>query len=209
MIIPIRYADSFYELDLPDKNLDGLIEPSNYEPLDLNTVLENNQLPNTLVSGSFRVLVVINDAFRSTPSHLILNTILPELEQNNQVKIIIATGLHEKPSEDEYKVLIGRHYERYKNSVYWSDSRDLNSFQTAGKWSDGGDIYLHKLFFWAERVIVIGSVEPHYFAGFTGGIKSIMPGLAYYKTTEYNHQKAIDINGQSGLGGIVGSRPAY
>lgn len=198
MIVPIRYADSVYELDLPDKNLAGLIEPSKPEPLDLDMALENNKLPDNLISGSFRILVIINDAFRGTPSYLILDKILPELEQNNQVKIIIATGLHERPSEEEFKNLIGKHYERHSNSVYWSDSKDFDSFQQAARWYDGGDIYLHKLFFWAEWVIVIGSVEPHYFAGFTGGIKSIMPGLAYYKTIEHNHQKAIDPNAQPG-----------
>ena len=45
---------------------------------------------------------------------------------------------------------------------------------------------------------LIGSVEPHYFAGFTGGIKSIIPGLAYYKTIEHNHQKAISEKSQPG-----------
>jgi lactate racemase len=199
MIVPLRYAGSSYGLELPEKNLDGIIEPSKPETVDYNQLIENNKLPDEILSGGFRILVVINDSFRSTPSHLILNNVLPKLDKNNDVRIIISTGLHCKPTDDEKKILVGEHYGRFSEAIFWSDSHDFGSFRLTGKWSDGGEVYLHELFFWAEKVIVIGSVEPHYFAGFTGGIKSLVPGLCYYKTIEHNHQKAINQNSQPGV----------
>ena len=199
MILPIKYSGSVLDLELPDKNLIDEIVPASAEPINLKTTLKQDRLPDNLLSGGLRILVIINDAFRSTPSYLILDEILPKIQENNEIRIIFATGLHECPTGNQKKALIGKHFERHKNSVFWSDSRDFGSFQSPGKWTDGGGIYLHRHFFWAEKVIIIGSVEPHYFAGFTGGIKSIAPGLCYYKTIEHNHQKAIDLRAQPGV----------
>ena len=198
MIVPLRYAGEEYKLELPEKNLVDIIEPEELPSLDEYNISEKCKLPESLISGSFRILVVINDSFRSTPSHLILDRILPELNQHNNVRIIVATGLHRRPSDAEYRTLVGENYETFRNRLFYSDSRDPESFDLAGSWTDGGQVYVHKLFAWAEIVIAIGSVEPHYFAGFTGGIKSIIPGLAYYKTIEHNHQKAISEKSQPG-----------
>ncbi len=199
MIIPLRYAGEEYRLDVPDKNLAGVIEPSKTKPRDIESEIEKNRLPERFHSGSLRILVVINDQYRSTPSHLILNRILPSLLERHEVRLMIATGLHDEPSIDEYASLIGDNFEKMDKKFAWSNSRDYISFQKVGLWPDGGEVFIHSYFFWADDVIVIGSVEPHYFAGFTGGIKSIVPGLSYYKTIRHNHKKAISEKCQPGI----------
>jgi len=130
--------------------------------------------------------------------HHRIDKILPLLDRKNDLKIIVATGLHDQPSETEYQKLVGKYYKTIKDKVYYSDSRDADSFRKIGEWPDGGEVYLHNLYFWADQVIVIGSVEPHYFAGFTGGIKSLIPGISYYETIEHNHRKAISEQCQPG-----------
>ncbi|HDS01319.1 MAG TPA: nickel-dependent lactate racemase [candidate division Zixibacteria bacterium] len=199
MKVPLRYADEEYELDVPDKNLAGVIEPSKTEPVDLEDAIEKNRLPERFNSGSLRILIIINDQYRSTPSHLILNRILPSLLDRHEVRIIVATGLHDEPAMEEYEKLIGENFEKMDRKFAWSNSRDYVSFRNVGFWPDGGEVYIHNYYFWADDVIIIGSVEPHYFAGFTGGIKSIVPGLSYYRTIEHNHNKAVSVKSQPGV----------
>jgi nickel-dependent lactate racemase len=198
MKIPLRYAGGAYELELPEENLAGVVEPGRPKPLDVKSALKENRLPDRLMSGSLRILIIINDAFRSTPSDLILDQILPQLLEKHEVQIMVATGLHPEPSFEEYRSLIGKYFEQFDGKFGWSNSRDFVSFRKAGEWPDGGDVYIHNHFFDADEVILIGSVEPHYFAGFTGGIKSILPGLGYYKSIEHNHAKAISDKSQPG-----------
>lgn len=198
MKIPLRYAGGVYELDLPERNLAGIIQPGRPRPLNVADALKENRLPDRFLSGSLRILIVINDAFRATPSYLILDQILPQLLDKHDLQIMVATGLHNEPSIDEYRSLIGKHFERFDHKFGWSNSRDFVSFRKVGKWKDGGEVYIHNHYFTADEIIIIGSVEPHYFAGFTGGIKSILPGLGYYKSIEHNHAKAISQKSQPG-----------
>ncbi len=199
MIVNVRYDGSEYELDIPEDNLADIIGPGEHEPVDIDKALQENKLPDRFLSGSFRILVVINDAYRSTPSAKILDRILPPLMEHNELKLIVATGLHREPTMDEYRSLIGENFEHLDKKFAWSNSQDYISFSKVGQWDDGGEVYIHSYFFWADDVIIIGSVEPHYFAGFTGGIKSIVPGLSYYKTIEHNHSKAISEKSQPAM----------
>ncbi|MBD3383169.1 MAG: nickel-dependent lactate racemase [candidate division Zixibacteria bacterium] len=198
MIYPLRYGRGRYRLEIPDHCGVDILKARSGQPLDLDSEIERNRLPENFFSGSFRLLIIVNDAFRATPSYELLDRILPELVDHHEVRIIIATGLHRQPTQSEYKSLIGKHYDTIKDQVYWSDSHDRDSFEKLGKWNDGGEVWVHKQFLWAENVLIVGSVEPHYFAGFTGGIKAVVPGLAYCKTIEHNHQKAISMSAQPG-----------
>ena len=198
MKIPLRYAGEEYELDVPDNNLADIVEPTKTEPVNLEDALEKNRLPERFFSGSLRILIIINDQYRATPSHLILDRILPSLLERHEVRIIVATGLHDEPSIEEYEKLIGENFVNMDKKFAWSNSRDYISFRNVGLWPDGSEVYIHNYYFWADDVIIIGSVEPHYFAGFTGGIKSIVPGLSYYKTIQHNHKKAISGKSQPG-----------
>jgi len=69
MIVPLKYAGDEYQLSLPDENLADIIEPDELPSLTDHTIADKCKLPDGLTSGSFRILVIINDAFRSTPSH--------------------------------------------------------------------------------------------------------------------------------------------
>jgi len=191
MIIPLRYADGYYDLNLPESALGEVLTPLAYPPLDLDKTLEGLCFPQDLHESNRRLLIVINDAFRCTPTDQILDRIIPRFKALERIRIIVATGLHPKPTHEEYRRLIGRHYPAFEQRVSYSDCRDRGSFELLGRWSDGAEVYIHRWFGWADKVLVIGSVEPHYFAGFTGGIKSLIPGLSFQTTISHNHQMAI------------------
>lgn len=144
--------------------------------------------------ASSKPLVVVNDAFRPTPTGQVLSQIkkwYPEFEAD----FVIACGNHPPPDKDD----LGSIFEGYRltdeTRVFIHDSRDLDSMIKVGE-SGGHPLYLNRLLFEYPAVIVIGSVEPHYFAGYTGGRKSLIPGLANLEANRNNHARAVSSEAQ-------------
>jgi nickel-dependent lactate racemase len=138
-----------------------------------------------------RLLVIINDATRPTPTSKILRYLLPVLSSHPDVKFLIATGVHRAPTEEEYRFIFGDTYEVFRRKVYAHDAQKDEDMTYLGKSKNGTEMYINKLVSEYGNVLVIGSVEPHYFAGYTGGRKSFLPGVASYKTIEMNHKLAL------------------
>jgi nickel-dependent lactate racemase len=105
-------------------------------------------------------------------------------------KILIATGSHRAPTEKEYDFIFGKRYADLKDYIHVHDARKSECF-SLGKTRHGNDLMLNSLVRDADAVIPIGSIEPHYFAGYTGGRKSFMPGVAGYDCITANHKLAI------------------
>jgi len=144
-----------------------------------------------------RLLVIINDATRPTPTAKILEYLLPVLASHPDVKFLIATGVHRAPTEEEYRFIFGETYEVFRRRTYAHDARNDNDMTYLGKSKNGTEMYINKLVSEYKNILVIGSVEPHYFAGYTGGRKSFLPGVASYKTIEMNHKLALSDNARS------------
>ena len=150
------------------------------------------------VKGSFEdfmklpgsVLVIVNDGTRPTPTRFILDAIGKDLEKAG-ASFLVATGSHRGPTEKEYSFIFGSWYEVFKDRVYVHDSKAMDDMDYYGKTSSGTELYLNKLVAQAGKVLVIGSVEPHYFAGYTGGRKAFLPGVAAYCSIEQNHKLAL------------------
>ena len=138
-----------------------------------------------------KLLVIINDATRPTPTSKILKYLLPVLSSHPDVKFLIATGVHRAPTEEEYRFIFGDTYEVFRRKVYVHDARKNDDMTYLGKSKNGTEMYINKLVSEYKNILVIGSVEPHYFAGYTGGRKSFLPGVASYKTIEMNHKLAL------------------
>jgi nickel-dependent lactate racemase len=138
-----------------------------------------------------RLLVIINDATRPTPTSKILKYLLPVLSSHPDVKFLIATGVHRAPTEEEYRFIFGDTYEVFRRKVYAHDARKNEDMTYLGKSKNGTEMYINKLVPEYKNILVIGSVEPHYFAGYTGGRKSFLPGVASFKTIEMNHKLAL------------------
>ncbi|MCG8636897.1 MAG: nickel-dependent lactate racemase [Desulfobacterales bacterium] len=142
------------------------------------------------LSDAKKVLVIVNDATRPTPTKKVLEFIFDDLEKTD-FNFIIATGAHRGPSEEEYIQIFGDYYEKVKNNIIVHDARKDEDQVLIGKSTNGTDMYVNKAGVEADKIIIISSVEPHYFAGYTGGRKSFLPGIAGYKTIEQNHKLAL------------------
>jgi nickel-dependent lactate racemase len=145
--------------------------------------------------GASSVLVIINDATRPPPTPSKLSALLPCFEKagisDANLMLLVATGAHRPVKEDELDQLLGPYKERLSPRLVSHEAKDEKSLARIGVTRNGTPILLNKLLFAYDRIVVTGSVEPHYFAGFTGGRKAFLPGIAGYETIVANHKLAV------------------
>ncbi len=143
----------------------------------------NSQSFDVFLADAGRVLVIVNDATRPTPTAKVLDTIFEPLSKTD-FRFIIATGVHRGPSEEEFVQIFGKYYPQIKDRIIVHDAKKDEDLVYLGDSTNGTPMYVNKAGVEADRIIIISSVEPHYFAGYTGGRKSFLPGIAGYKTVE-------------------------
>lgn len=137
-----------------------------------------------------QICIVVSDATRPVPSHLILEGLVEELNEygigDNQIMVLIATGLHRPSREEELKKILG---EKLKNRLKTVDhvATDQDSMKFLGLAADNTPIFINKHYCESDFKILTGYVEPHFFFGFAGGRKSIIPGIAGAVTIQANH----------------------
>ncbi|MBU2430644.1 MAG: nickel-dependent lactate racemase, partial [Proteobacteria bacterium] len=137
-----------------------------------------------------KMLIIVNDATRPTPTQKVLSFIFEDLK-HTEYHFIIATGAHRGPSEEEYLQIFGSFYEQVKKNIIVHDARKKEDMVFLGNSTNGTPMYVNKAYVQADKIIIISSVEPHYFAGYTGGRKSFLPGIASFETIEANHKLAL------------------
>ncbi|MBI5001301.1 MAG: nickel-dependent lactate racemase [Euryarchaeota archaeon] len=137
------------------------------------------------------LLVVVNDGTRPTPTARIIEELYHVLSKHPKVSFIVATGAHRGPTVEEYELIFGKYYEEFKDRIFVHDAKKDEDMVYLGTSSNGTEMYVNKMVTASDKILVIGSVEPHYFAGYTGGRKSFLPGLASYRTIQMNHKHAL------------------
>jgi nickel-dependent lactate racemase len=136
------------------------------------------------------VCIVVSDATRPVPTHLILKSLLQELIehgiQESSIKILIATGLHRPTRKEELERILGE--------VMSSDVKIFNhiannakSLVSISKNEHEGPVSINSYYYESDLKILTGYVEPHFFFGFSGGNKSIVPGIASTEAILANH----------------------
>ena len=99
-------------------------------------------------------------------------------------------------TEEEYNFVFGSHYSELKDRIICHDAKNSECINL-GTSKNGTPMEVNKIAVDADRLVIITSVEPHYFAGYTGGRKSFLPGVASYRTIEANHKLAMKMEAQS------------
>ncbi len=179
-----------FELDPGDTLTEKEPADSDYaawNPESLRARLQNARFEEFLDLG--KPLIVVNDSFRPTPTGAVLlhlKSWYPDLKGD----FIVACGNHPAPQEHDLGIIFGDHRLPKDSRLFVHNSGDRDSMVQAGE-IDGQPIFLSRAVFDYPALIVIGSVEPHYFAGYTGGRKSIIPGLCDIETTRRNHVLAV------------------
>ena len=180
-----------------DDRVLGRIHPNPTTPIDERVVLERvlhepiGSVPlDRFLQGARDVLILVNDATRPTPTARVLETVIPLLGEI-PFRFLVAAGSHRKPTEEEFRQIFGGAYERFRDRIEVHQARRREEMEVIGTTSRGTEMAVNRRVLQADRIVVIGSVEPHYFAGFTGGRKSFLPGVAAFETIEHNHALAL------------------
>jgi nickel-dependent lactate racemase len=209
----LPYLDRILPVEFPDEYLLAAAEPNEYkvnrtqneillDALNRTQSAKNNcQNLESFLYGANSVLVIINDATRPTPTETIIKTILPVFNRSGITKerltFLVATGAHAGPDEPGYRQILGQFWDLLRDRCIHHDARQEENMVNLGTTKRGTPVLLNKHIFEADRIITTGSVEPHYFAGFTGGRKAFLPGVAGYKTIEANHKLALSPDARS------------
>jgi nickel-dependent lactate racemase len=197
MEITVPWGKESIAVNIPDENMAGIVRPNEVEIKDENsTVVE--AIENPVNSKSFEeflkdakdVLFIVNDGTRPTPTAKVLDIIYDKIKAMN-IKFIVATGVHRASTEEELEFIFGKYLEQLRDKIHIHDARKEEDMVFIGKSKNGTEMYVNKLGVEAHKIVIISSVEPHYFAGYTGGRKSFLPGIASYKTIEQNHRYAM------------------
>jgi nickel-dependent lactate racemase len=192
MRIKIPYDGAEVELDFPFGA--DILEA-------INPPVISDQIVRNKINASFsefkhsfsgkRVSVIVNDATRRLPTPKILRFLLKMIPAS-QMEILIATGTHRAPTDHELNIVLGDTRKIFSGRIHIHDCRDESSLVNVGVTFRGTPVILNRKLIEAESIVAINSVEPHFFAGFTGCWKSFVPGLSGFSTTVQNHSLAKD-----------------
>lgn len=143
------------------------------------------------ISGTDEILFIVNDGTRPTPTARMFDILKDDIATIPNLRFLIATGTHRAATEDECLRIFGESfYGTYADRIISHDAKE-HEMVDLGITNFGTPVRLNHIAFEADRIVVISSVEPHYFSGYTGGRKSIFPGVASFETTEKNHSLAM------------------
>lgn len=150
-----------------------------------------------IVKPGESVLIVVSDATRATASAQIVNLLVRRLIQYgiapSDIVIIFATGIHRPVTENEQRELLGPFIAQRIRTIP-HDANDASQMLSLGVHEGGWEIEVNQALRGYSHVIVTGGIGFHYFAGFTGGRKSICPGLAAAATVRSTHMLALDFD---------------
>ncbi len=151
----------------------------------------NSKLLRVLAKGVNKVVIIVSDSTRGVPTSKIMPIILKELQiagiNFKQIVVVIALGVHRPATSREIEEIIGKDYLN-KIKIINHDPYNKEELVFLGKTSFGTPIEVNKTVYQADLRINIGKVEPHEFAGFSGGRKSVLPGISSEKTIKENHR---------------------
>jgi nickel-dependent lactate racemase len=154
-----------------------------------------------IVRSGERVAIVVNDITRLTRTDLILPPIIETLNAvgvpDRDIFIVFALGIHQRQTDDERKLIVGEEiYSRIR--CFDHISTDDASLVEIGTTSFGNRVEINRDVWEADRIILTGEIIYHLIAGYSGGRKSLVPGVAGFRTTTFNHRMIFDPNCRSG-----------
>jgi len=193
--VRLAYGKTGLEVALPERLRVDIVQPGHVEALAdqagavrqaLGQPVGARPLRESVQAGD-RIGIVCNDITRPTPYRTILPVLLDELGHISPeaITLFVATGTHRANTPDELRAMFGADIvQRFR--IVQNDAHDRDSHALVGT-TDGNEVWIHKEYLRCSVRILTGFIEPHFFAGFSGGGKACMPGLAGVETILGNH----------------------
>ncbi len=214
------YGKQRLEYNFNDNELIGVLESSinEYEPELSGEELVKKALSNPVGSKRLcelardkkKIVIIASDHTRPVPSKVIMPAVLSEIRGVNpdaNITILIATGCHRGTTKQELVDKFGEDIVENEN-IYIHDCDERERLVNIGKLPSGGDCEINSIAYEADLLIAGGFIEPHFFAGFSGGRKSVLPGVAGRTTVLANHCSEF-IAHENARTGILADNPIH
>lgn len=217
MLVRLAYGESGLEVELPDDRTTvvaptyqpGAPDPAALLRTALRAPVAGPPL-RELVRAGQTVAISVCDGTRAQPRHLMVPAVLDELAgvvRDEDVVILVATGTHRANTDGELRAMLGDAVvDRVR--VVNHDARDSASLVWLGEHGNGVPVWLNRAWVEADVRITTGFVEPHFFAGFSGGPKMVAPGLAGLDTVLVLHD-AARIGSPQATWGVCEGNPVH
>lgn len=199
----LKYGDKKIIFQLEENNLLGILTGNKAKTLKdplakieklLNSPIQSSSLEQLIKNKKTQnILIIVNDITRPTPYHILLPPLLHKLKQvgikKDNITFLIATGAHRGNTEEENIKIFG---EKLTSSYrFLNHSCDDDRLIDLGNLKSGNRLFVNPEVEKADFIITTGVIVPHYIAGFSGGRKSIHPGICGRKTIEQNHAQMV------------------
>lgn len=213
--VRLPYGGSFLDISIPERSAGNILTARNVPGLvnEREAIVDSLKNPlgcaplQQLIGGDNKVVIMVTDNTRACPDDRILPVILAELEEiipRENITIIITLGLHPPLSDEEIAEKLGRDIiERY-NVV----NHDPTKTTYIGETSRGIPVEVNSRVVEADLRISTGFIEPHFFAGFSGGRKSIAPGVSSARSVRSNHSYRM-LDHPCARAGILENNPVH
>ncbi len=220
MQIQLDYGKTGLKVDVPDKNLLKILSMSDSEPISDTYIEITKSLLRPIgydrsffdmARGKQSACILICDITRPVPNRLILPPLLKTLHaaglSHDDILILIATGIHRPNLGDELIELVGEEIAS-KYHIENHEATNLKSHEFLGKTSKNTDVWIDKRFVNADFKIATGFIEPHLMAGFSGGRKLVVPGIASIETVKVMHGPEI-LSHENAREGVIEGNPFH
>jgi nickel-dependent lactate racemase len=215
--IKLPYGKDFLDVNIPDERLNAvLVSDMHHYKAEMSQVeLVKQALENpigtpklsVMAEGKNKVVIIASDHTRPVPSKVIMPLMLAEIRKGNpdaDITILISTGCHRETTKEELLAKFGPEI-MATEKIYVHDCDDESMLVNLGKLPSGGELIINKLAVEADLLCSEGFIEPHFFAGYSGGRKSVLPGIASRVTVVYNHNAGFIASDKSRTGIIEGN----
>ena len=215
MKIKLKYGNGFKELNIPSKNVIDILKMRSIKQHDnphqlikqkLNSPIGSKPL-NKLIKerNPLNIVIIVSDITRPGPFTVLIRTLVDVILnigiKSNKIRFVIANGTHRKMAENEMRFQYGD----WIVDNFQIENHDCRADDLVflGKMKSGNELWINRTVANADFLITIGVLNTHYFAGFGGGRKSILPGICGYETIRRNHSNII--HDYSRLGKLEGN----
>ncbi len=150
---------------------------------------EGSPVLSELAKDKKNIVIIASDHTRPVPSKVIIPYMLEEIRSTSpdaNITILIATGCHRGTTKEELVSKFGEDIVANEN-IYIHDCDETEKLVNIGTLPSGGECEINSIAYNADLLVAEGFIEPHFFAGFSGGRKSVLPGIAARKTVLANH----------------------
>ena len=197
MLYNLPYGNAYISFDLPTECSVKVIKPANVPaPQDdikiIKKALEkpiNSMRLSEIADHGKKAVIIVSDITRPTPTAKLLPPLISELHEGGieDITVIFGLGIHRKQTEGEKKKILGELYGKVRSLEH-----DPNYCVYLGTTERGTPVEIFRPVMEADVVVCTGTIEFHYYAGYSGGAKSILPAVSSQRSINANHALMLD-----------------